>query len=952
MKNVILTIIAGFALAAPLRAEDTITLDADDFDISSMTTGWNGYARKNASIGDTTLKLVTSMEDGQPVTTEYAKGFGAQATSDYTIQLGGEGVSFSVTVGRDYGSYEKDWNTGENSRKLKFQILDENDVVLAESSEMTRFSVAETFTIALTGRQSIRLHIDPADDGTDWDWGDWVNPTLVMNNVAASAVTVNGNTVASDSLHTSFTSATVTKGVFAFKAGAEFSGEVSIGANGAIAVDVTGKVTSESLNDTIDLFSTPTLTLAEGDSLEKAVFLTGPVVGYTIASRTDNNTTVVYATISDVANIASTRKVTVFTAGYDTTANHWNNEGNWSAGAPVQNSFDVGVFCEDASVNYMTGYVNSHGDFVVRGATVTVLGSNSPNLDMLRFAGQGTVIVQNASVDLRSGCSFAVDSGVTITLVNGTVAVGTGDSVSFDGTLVIGSGATLKVYGYEDEELGVGSELTLASRVAYADGVEAASLAIVGHDDAVAALASAEGGALVARVTQIRGETVYWTGGAKASWGEASNWDAAIVPNSTQTAVFTNSATVLLGANYAVSNVVIGSGCAVTFRCDENGGEWGANRQLCFYEISGAGKARLSHVRLVAANANGESKVSVPELEICAAHKYNSDGSVAGEIDSGLGLNQGNPLHVCSDIAGAGLLSCEGTCLFSGGNSNYTGSVTMKMNGEGYGEKRFVTPESGFSSAALCTIEGRFHIDFAEGVITFGAVDWNENWGKGVYMPYDTRNVTIQIGGGSIHDDHKSCGYGVFMRAEGVSSVEGALSGCANLTVRKIDVGQTLSCGLVGSCTIDVAEGHVAFTGENENGDNRAVAVVVRSGASIGSAVDATIGSVQFEAGAKVLQTYGSAMPLLTATGAYNLNGVLFGVTNPEDMPVVTSQMLSDHVIYPVFAATGTISGKPAAADKYTTAGGVEGGRWMVRMSDGLVCLKAGLGDGLVIIVR
>ena len=52
---------------------------------------------------------------------------------DYTIQLAGDGISFSVTVGRDYGSHE-DWNGGENTRKLKFQIFDENDNVLAESS--------------------------------------------------------------------------------------------------------------------------------------------------------------------------------------------------------------------------------------------------------------------------------------------------------------------------------------------------------------------------------------------------------------------------------------------------------------------------------------------------------------------------------------------------------------------------------------------------------------------------------------------------------------------------------------------------------------------------------------------------------------------------------------------------------------------------------------------------
>jgi hypothetical protein len=51
-----------------------------------------------------------------------------------------------------------------------------------------------------------------------------------MNDTAAAAVTVNDNAVVSDLIHTRVTSATVTKGVFAFAAGASFSGEVAIGA--------------------------------------------------------------------------------------------------------------------------------------------------------------------------------------------------------------------------------------------------------------------------------------------------------------------------------------------------------------------------------------------------------------------------------------------------------------------------------------------------------------------------------------------------------------------------------------------------------------------------------------------------------------------------------------------------------------------------------------------------
>ena len=44
----------------------TKTLYSDDFDISTMTTGWNNYARKN--INGTTLTLLTSIENDKHVT--------------------------------------------------------------------------------------------------------------------------------------------------------------------------------------------------------------------------------------------------------------------------------------------------------------------------------------------------------------------------------------------------------------------------------------------------------------------------------------------------------------------------------------------------------------------------------------------------------------------------------------------------------------------------------------------------------------------------------------------------------------------------------------------------------------------------------------------------------------------------------------------------------------------
>ena len=932
-----IAVLPGIALADG----ETKTLYSDDFNISSMTTGWNGYARKNKNINGTTLTLLTSIENDQHVTTEYEKGFGAQATSDYTIQLAGEGISFSVTVGRDYGSRDS-WDGGENTRKLKFQIFDENDNVLAESSEMTRYSIAENFNVDLTGKQSIRLHIDPTSDGNGWDWGDWVNPTLVMNDVAAGAITVNENVVLSDFVHTRFTSATVTKGVFAFAAGASFSGEVSIGANGAIAVDMTGKVSAENLNGTIDLFSTPTLTLGSGDSVEKAVYLYGPVVGYTIGTRVENNETVVYATITDVADISSSRKVTVFTAGY-ADEDHWNDQSqNWSAGAPSKGSFDIGVFCEDASINYMTGFVFSHGDFVVRGATVTVRGSNSPNLDMLRFAGSGTVLLQNASIDLRSGRALAVDAGVTINVANGTVAVGTGDSVSFAGSLIIGANAKLKVYGYENAEVGVGSVLALVPHASFAEGVTAAAVAVVGHDDAIVAIEAGEGDAIVGRVV---GETVYWVGGESGNWWEGANWDQGIVPLIIQTAVFTNSATVKLSGSVSVGTVDVAKGATVKFSTTDI---WYVHPSVQACAVTGAGKIQLFHAGLKSSRTDSEPLViDVAEVEILdAGGDGNRDSWIEGKGDVTTVIN--------SDLTGSGFFIGRNALTFGGDNSAFTGKAKIERVGNSnQAERRFTNPAAGFSSASKVEMWGFLLLDFSAGEISFTNLTFRESWGAAIYLLKDA-DVTMNVADGSIYNNYQpNVGFQVMERVEGSYARDNATTGCSGFTLRMTGSG-TFDNGLSHGYIFEAASGTTSFSFNNTDATYQ-----VKSGAAISGS--ATIGAVTFENGAKVMQTvtktadeveegaeqtYTYSMPVLTLTGNYDISGVLFGVTNPADLPAATKEATP----FTMLTATGTLSGTPTTEAVYKPEGSAAGMKWVAAKSDNSVTLKAG-SSGIMVII-
>jgi hypothetical protein len=835
--------------------------------------------------------------------------------------LNGNGVSFSALVGvaKEVTS-EYNWENKEDVKFIVRDVSDENNIrVLAETGVMTRDTTYVTISADLTGVDVVEFLIDPNDDGGDWDQASWVNPNIVMKVVPADPIIVNDNAVADYSTTNYFSTATVTKGVFAMRSGASFSREVAIGANGAIAVDMTGKVSAENLNGTIDLFSTPTLTLGSGDSVEKAVFLYGPVVGYTIGTREENNETVVYARITGVADISSSRKVTVFTAGY-ADAEHWNDvSGNWSAGAPSKGSFDIGVFCENASINYMTGYVFSHGDFVVRGATVTVRGSNSPNLDMLRFAGSGTVLLQNASIDLRSGRALAVDAGVTINVANGTVAVGTGDSVSFAGALVIGANAKLKVYGYENAEVGVDSVLALVSHASFAEGVTAAAVAVVGHDDAIVAIEAGEGDAFVARVTKVVGETVYWVGGESGNWSDGANWDQGIVPLIIQTAVFTNSATVYRNGDSDsanVSNLVVNAGYRVELRSSDI---WNVHPTLKVFEVSGEGRVALAHTGFDrCGGAASGAVVRVAELEFVDCGN-----------DSWLqGTSESVPLAVESKIVGSGRLCIYSYVTLSGDNSGFSGSWEMGNQWGSTGRTRFTAGQAGFSTANNAARHGdsKIYLDTAEEV-RFSAID--------LHSDDTTVRVEATVPGARLAVSNETTSAtlaGVVRLADG-----------ASLAIRKLGEG-TLTDGLIGAYSLNVEKGHVQLSADNAN-----VSATVAAGASIGSAADVTIGSVVFANGAKVLQTYDSttpAMPVLTLTGDYDVSVVLFGVTNPADLPAATKEATQ----FTMLTATGTLSGTPATDAIYKPEGSAAGMKWAAAKSGNSVILKT-LSAGFVVIV-
>jgi len=219
----------------------------------------------------------------------------------------------------------------------------------------------------------------------------------------------------------------VQSGVLAITNGFAITGPVKIGRNGAIAVDITPARTAATdagedlaVDGKIALFSASALSFEEAtDDLSTSVFLTGPVVGYTLSSEVVDGRTVVYATITNVDNIATTRKVTSYIA----TDNYVDQDGAWSNGQPANNSYDVGIFTADGIMHIWgdgKGAINNRkfGDFVVRGCTAKVRygGNGYPDIGVKHVAGNGTLELAQAGLVGNGTLNIVSDKNVKVVI--------------------------------------------------------------------------------------------------------------------------------------------------------------------------------------------------------------------------------------------------------------------------------------------------------------------------------------------------------------------------------------------------------------------------------------------------------------------------------------------------------------------------------------------------------
>ena len=216
----------------------------------------------------------------------------------------------------------------------------------------------------------------------------------------------------------------VQEGLLSVTNGYDFAVGLRIGSNGAVSVDMTAAVDAENIavDDTLVVCKVPAAPVFDyaQDTLADSIFLTGPVFSYTLSY--DSTQGAVIATVTDVTNIASTRKATAFIADDD----YIDQDRSWTNGQPTDKSFDTIVFCADATMHVWS---NNWGDgnnracevMAIRGATVLAEHTEknwNPCLDKNKIVGHGTLQLSRLGLEVRnapgSGLSFGENVKVEV----------------------------------------------------------------------------------------------------------------------------------------------------------------------------------------------------------------------------------------------------------------------------------------------------------------------------------------------------------------------------------------------------------------------------------------------------------------------------------------------------------------------------------------------------------
>ena len=166
MKNTLmlpgsLVVLALFAGFTPLRAAQTNYLG--NLDISQVTQGW-GSPHADGSVAGGTLTI-----GGR----QFAKGLGTHAYSEFILDLGGQGLSFSAQVGVDD-------EVGNGNGAVVFKVVGDARKVLWQSKELHAGEAAVPVEVDLTGVRQVTFIADSGDSINDAH-ADWADAKIVMN---------------------------------------------------------------------------------------------------------------------------------------------------------------------------------------------------------------------------------------------------------------------------------------------------------------------------------------------------------------------------------------------------------------------------------------------------------------------------------------------------------------------------------------------------------------------------------------------------------------------------------------------------------------------------------------------------------------------------------------------------------------------------------------------------
>ena len=342
----------------------------------------------------------------------------------------------------------------------------EGDVAVANAANLgsgTTISIAEGARLLLdtgadyTGEETFTLTVGNVTVTESGDLKDYVFGCANDAVVNFQSVTVENGT-----LTVSGPSAVMTEAkVYVVEQNHDFLQGLTIGSHAAIAVDMTGVVDAGSLavDDTLVVFKTATAPVFEfaGDTLADSIFLAGPVFDYTLAF--DPARGGVVATVTNVSNIARTRKVTEYIAK----DNYIDQDAAWSNGQPTDytgddrfshSNYDIAVFCNDATMHiWANGWGSNHNlacdKMAIRGSTVRVDHPNNwnPSLEKNFVVGHG--VLELRRVGLQSsraprGTTVSVGENVSVRIVRTADNADTWlANATIDGDLDVTTGYTI-----------------------------------------------------------------------------------------------------------------------------------------------------------------------------------------------------------------------------------------------------------------------------------------------------------------------------------------------------------------------------------------------------------------------------------------------------------------------------------------------------------------------------